>query len=486
MTRHIDKKLLYFGWALLFGCLSAHADSTRQKLPGIGSVSDYTYSIEKEVELGTHIMHSIANQDAFVDDVLINDYIQQLGIRLASGVFDGKPYDQIFPQFNVINSPLINAFAVPGGRIAIFTGLISVSESESELCSVVAHEIAHVRLRHYAQRLAQSKEDIPVSILGVIAGILASIVNPVAGGSVLISTLAGSAQTQLDHSRQYEYEADVFGYQYLRNAGYDSQDMITFHRRLLRLKTQNQQIEYLLTHPTSTNRISEIASRIRRDGQAAPNQWMAVKLDDHIFHLMKARLLARKNVGRYTSLMRQKSEDIIQSYHQANLLLAQELYDKSIAILHKLLKSDPENAVFLFSLAEAHNLKKEYAKSNEYLTRLLAIYPQMTPALLLQAQNALAEKKPNLVFQSLRKILTTALPYPNDLLRLNYITQAYYQQGNLFDHYLAKAEFEFAKGNYADSFYNMRAAIKNRYIDAEKKSRTQALLDKRIAFVEKK
>lgn len=458
------------------------SSAVSNRLPGIGSPADRLVSINQELVIGTRVMHSIAAQNGLIDDPLLSDYIQQLGVRLASGVFDEEPFSRIFPHFSLIDFPAVNAFAVPGGQIAVFTGLFALSESEAELCSVIAHEIAHVRLRHYAHSQLKGREATGTSIIGLIAGILAAFANPVAGGAVLISTLAGSVQQQLAFSRQHEYEADVFGYQYLKNAGYDTQGMISFHRRLLRLRSQNQNIEYLLTHPVSSNRISEITSRVTEDRNSQPNFWMRSVQDETIFHLMKARLLARSEIERYSSLARLTQDEPVQKYREVMRAIYKEDYTAAQKMLKKLLAKDPENAVFLYSMAEAQYAQQKYTESGENIDRIITIFPRMTPALLLGASGALKQKKPAAAFRYLRRAENTPLPYANNLQRLKLLSDAYYQDNNLVEHYLTKADYEFKTGQYLESFYHMRAAINNRYIDSEKKSRVQALMDERVGF----
>ena len=457
--------------------------ATTNRLPEIGGPADRLVSINSEVDIGKRVMHSIAAQNAFIDDPLISDYVQQLGVRLASGVFDEPPFDRIFPEVAIIDYPAINAFAAPGGKIAVFTGLFTMSESESELSSVIAHEIAHVRLRHYAQSRLKGRESTGGSVLGIIAGVLAAIANPVAGGAVLISTLAGTAQQQLEHSRQHEFEADVFGFRYLSDAGYDTQGMIAFHRRLLRLSSQNPNVEYLRTHPVSTNRISELTSRVTEDRARKPNIWMTAPRDETIFHYMKARLLSIERIESYSSLSRLPADEKVQTYLKVMRAYHEERYGSGQKQLAKLLEQEPENAVFLFTMAENLFAQKDYEEAQEYVDRLLTIYPRMTPGLLLGAACALAQSRPASAFRYLRVAENTRMPYANTLRHLDYQSEAYYQDGRLVEHHLAKADAEFQRGKYREAIHHMTSAINNRYIDAEKKERVQALLDERLAFV---
>jgi predicted Zn-dependent protease len=114
------------------------------QLPELGSPADQYLTPRDEVRLGQAFMQNVRETQAVVTDPLISEYIQQLGERiLKHSEAASQPY-----HFFVIEEPMINAFAGPGGHIGIFSGLILATQSESELASVIAHEIAHVTQKH--------------------------------------------------------------------------------------------------------------------------------------------------------------------------------------------------------------------------------------------------------------------------------------------------------------------------------------------------
>lgn len=250
-------------------------------LPDIGDPSGAVLSQVDEQALGEAFMREIRAQLDIVDDPEIVDYVESLGYRLASR---SEMPDLRF-HFFVIASPVINAFAAPGGFVGINAGLIEATTSESELAAVLAHEIAHVTQRH----LARSIELADNMTLPALAGIIAAIALGIAGGgqagaAAAAAVTAGQAQLQLNFSRSNEQEADRLGMQILYTSGFDPQAMATFFERL----QQSQRYfakppEFLSTHPVTGSRIADSRSRA---AQFPYRQYV----DSVAYQLMQAKL----------------------------------------------------------------------------------------------------------------------------------------------------------------------------------------------------
>jgi predicted Zn-dependent protease len=132
----------------------------RNQLPEIGVVASDAITIDKEKVIGDVIMRQLRGQAPLVHDPVLQEYIQSLGNRLVIHADNTK-----FPfKFFMINNPVINAFAFYGGHIGIHTGLLAQASTESELASVVAHEIAHVTQRHLARRVQMQQRSSPLQI----------------------------------------------------------------------------------------------------------------------------------------------------------------------------------------------------------------------------------------------------------------------------------------------------------------------------------
>jgi predicted Zn-dependent protease len=167
-------------------------------------------------------------------------------------------------EFFAIRDPSINAFALPGGFIAVHTGLISTAETESELASVLSHEIAHVTQRHIARMLGQQQQMQMPMLAALAAAILLGRSRPDLATGALVGAQASAVQTQLSYSRDFEREADRLGFRALETAGFDPHAMATFFekmQRASRIADDGTMPGYLRTHPVTIERIADAQNR---------------------------------------------------------------------------------------------------------------------------------------------------------------------------------------------------------------------------------
>jgi predicted Zn-dependent protease len=246
--------------------LAAGTAAFAQGLPDLGDASSASLSDTQERTIGNRIMREVRVDPAYVDDPEVKEYINNLGQRLL-GAADGPRRDI---DFFVVQDDSINAFALVGGHIGVHTGLITLTQNESELAGVVAHEIAHILQKHQA-RLAHGQRGAQLTSLAALA--LAMIASRGGGnqsGQVTEAAIASagalSIQNQLDYTREHEREADRVGLTLLDRAGFDTRGMATFFERLLRSNRLNEfkgAPSYLRTHPLTTERIADIQDRIQ-------------------------------------------------------------------------------------------------------------------------------------------------------------------------------------------------------------------------------
>ncbi|MDP1657719.1 MAG: M48 family metalloprotease, partial [Methylotenera sp.] len=142
-------------------------------LPELGDVSQTVLSPLQEQAIAEQIMRDVATSDAVVQDAEVTSYLQALGMRLVSN----SPDSQLKFNFFVVQDNSINAFAMPGGVVGVHTGLILAANSESELASVLGHEIGHVTQRHLARMLAAQKYDTFKNIAGIALALLVARAN---------------------------------------------------------------------------------------------------------------------------------------------------------------------------------------------------------------------------------------------------------------------------------------------------------------------
>ncbi|MDP1633262.1 MAG: M48 family metalloprotease [Gallionellaceae bacterium] len=264
--------------SFFLSCL-VHADG----LPDLGDVSQEIVSPLMERQIGEQSMLQIRANPRYMDDPEIHDYLNRLGARLVANSNEpGQPF-----EFFAINDNAINAFAIPGGFVGVNTGLIQLAQSESELASVLSHEISHVTQHHYARMMSGQRYDSLAALATVAVAILAARSNPEAANAAIIGAQAGTIQRQLNFTREHEKEADRIGIAILDKSGFDTRGMPTFFERMQKATQllEGSTPSYLRTHPLTNERIADVDGRV----QQIPFRLVPDSLD---FQLMRARLIA--------------------------------------------------------------------------------------------------------------------------------------------------------------------------------------------------
>lgn len=233
------------------------------RLPTLGDPVREDLSPIIERKLGEEIMRDIRRDRDFLDDDPILDYMNNFGTGLVNSVPDARGETNADYYFFVVRDPVLNAFALPGGFIAVHSGLLIAAQTESELASVVSHEIGHVSQRHIARMLGQQKQDVLLPLAALVLAVLASKL----GGDAAIGVLMGgqglAIQRQLSFTRDAEREADRVGFQIMGAAGYDTSGMVAFFKRLQTASRAYGELpSNLSSHPLTGERIADIQARI--------------------------------------------------------------------------------------------------------------------------------------------------------------------------------------------------------------------------------
>ena len=345
----LPKTLVFILYLLCWSAHSANAQGVTN-LPKIGEEAGSTLSVAKEQMIGDQIMSQIRRSEFLVTDPLISEYIQLLGHRLVAANPDalGRNF-----QFFVVQDETINAFALPGGYIGINSGLITASKSESELASVLGHEVAHVTQRHLARRLERQGELTLPTILGLIGSAILASQGSEAGVAGLAATQAAAQQAIINHTRENEKEADRIGIAMLSSAGFDVSAAADFFETLqLASRYTKKPPEILLTHPLSRNRIAEARTRAELYPQISHQN----SLD---YRLIKARILSKLNNGDTFKDLQKKAHKnslstVEEEYQYAEMLKFKNEHTTAISFLNKLYRQYPDNQILLFSLAESY------------------------------------------------------------------------------------------------------------------------------------
>ncbi|MBV7405219.1 beta-barrel assembly-enhancing protease [Enterobacter sp. ENT03] len=362
------------------------ADAT-DTLPDMGTSAGSTLSIGQEMQMGDYYVRQLRGSAPLINDPLLVQYINSLGMRLVSHANSVKtPF-----HFYLINNDEINAFAFFGGNVVLHSALFRYADNESQLASVMAHEISHVTQRHLARAMEDQKNSAPLTWAGALGSILLAMASPQAGMAALTGTLAGTRQGMISFTQQNEQEADRIGIQVLQRAGFDPQAMPTFLEKLLdQARYSSRPPEILLTHPLPESRLSDARNRA--------NQMPAVVTQSsEDFYLAKARTL-----GMYKSGRNQLTSDLLDSWSKGNVreqraaqygraLQAMDAskYAEASQALQPLLREEPGNVWYL-DLATDIDLGQK--KNSEAINRLKnARELKTSPVLQLNLANALLQ-----------------------------------------------------------------------------------------------
>lgn len=388
-SRHLLPRLLT---ALITASLAVTASAQEDiRLPDLGSSANALISPQEAQDYGASMLREMRSLDMVVDDPLLDDYINDLGYRLVAG--SDKPKEHF--SFFIVKDAEINAFAAPGGYIAVNSGLIDITQNESELAGVMAHEIGHITQNHLQRAFEDSKKDAPLMALVLLGAIAAGASSH--SGDAPMAVLAGGqsllAQKSINFTRKDEIEADRVGIQTLANAGFDPNAMANFFQRMedvMSAGAGGRDVPALLqTHPVTTMRISDAKSRagaliaaqkLRPSSSLMDRQqWekstipMAFVKDptlllaapgadkDHRYALMRERVRVLAGDARQLATYYAKGladrpafNTMANRYGYALALTASGQPDAAAAQLQPLVKASPDNLILSLALADAN------------------------------------------------------------------------------------------------------------------------------------
>jgi len=463
---------------LLLGLLLAVAPSLRAEriaLPDIGASAGSLISPQEERNLGREFMRSVRRSLPVMDDPLLAEYIEGLGQRLASQADGGHRRFHFF----LVDRPVINAFAGPGGHIGIFAGLILATESESELASVVAHEIAHVTQQHLVRAFEDaSRMSAPTAALLVAAILLGSAVSGEAGMAAAAGVQAAAIQRQLNFTRQNEKEADRVGIKTLAAADFDPTAMPVFFERMAKASRlyESGAPALLRTHPVTTNRI---ADALGRAGDFPYRQ----RPDDLNYFLVRAALRERsfsspkQAVTHFAGTLKQgryRNKEA-ERYGYALALLRNHRPKQARAEARKLLSKAPRNIAYLLLDARIKAELGQVKGALKSVAKALKLFPGNYPLASYYAELSLEHGSP----KKAKKVLDRALkrrPDEPSLYRLRSRAEA--KLGQKAEAHLDLAEAHYLDGQLERAEQQLEVALRTEKFDFYQSSRLQAKLDR--------
>ena len=454
----MKKILAIIGSSMLFvGYLEADIE-----LPDLGSPNDVYLSKLDEPAIGRAYFRNMRQQGQVVEDPLLNEYLQDLGSKLSSKVQDG---DFEFNYFFVPQNS-INAFAMPGGYIGIHTGLCVAADNESQLASVLAHEISHVTQRHISRQIG---DQVPNSIQGGLILLGAILIGAMSGNSEVVEAGAMVApsimsQNQIDFTREMEIEADAIGIKTLGISGYDPYAMSDFFEKLSTGSDPRnaQSIEFLRTHPTSVNRSAAAKKQARR---------MTVERKDESlgFELSKARIRHfnsstpeksyeyfsdKVNVNRFSNEL--SDHQIGNLYGLALSMVQLGLVDDAEPIIDRFLNEKHEFGHFHILYADLMIEKNESMKALKHLYKRLQLSPRNIPLTIKYAELELSYGEPKKAHDILLDLFNNEVPTPS---QIRLIANAANDAGQKAEAFSYMAEFYLSIGNFQEAIEQLKIAL---------------------------
>lgn len=223
--------------------------------------------VEWERQIGEAAMQDVLAQQEIVREGPVVEAVHAITERLT-GQIPNSPYPF---TVTVVRSPIVNAFALPGGSIVVFTGLVKAAGSPEEVAGVLGHEINHVLHRHGMERI--------VKTLGVMA--VAAILLGDQQGLIGLARQLGVEIITLKYGRDQETEADLTGLRLLQKAKVDPAGMIAFFERLAQSEKEQERVELLSTHPMSAARAGRLKAELTNLPKFVPDpfafDWASVQ-----------------------------------------------------------------------------------------------------------------------------------------------------------------------------------------------------------------
>ena len=348
----------------------------------------------------------------FYLDPELTVYIREVGMKLAA-VSDRPdlPYD-----FVVLNSSVPNAWALPGGKIAINRGLLTAFSDEAQLASVLGHEIVHAAARHSVQRMQQAQ------IIGLGVGALGlALTDNEWAGMVMGGAAVGAQLALAQHSQDDELESDYYGIRYMKAAGYDPQAAVELQQIFLEM-SQGRSAGFIdglfATHPPSAKRVSEnrkLVSEVGSGGYRGEDVYQ-----------------------KKTALLR-KLQPAYDAHDKAVELAGKKEYAAAIDKVNQAIKLAPREAMFYNLRGRLHQQRKNLNKAAKDFDKAVELYPEMYVYRIYNGLNALEQNDLSKAKDNLSKA-NQAVPTSIAFLRLGDIAVKQNDRDEAIAHYRTAAQ----------------------------------------------
>ncbi len=459
------------------------------ELPNFGDPSGSIMTPTEERRLGQAFMRYVNKSMSLETDPLLISYIESLGARLVANSGEATQHFSFF----LVEDPVVNAFAGPAGNIGVHTGLILTTESESELASVVAHEIAHVTQKHLARTFDMAEGMGIAGTAAIIAAIVlgAATKNSDAGRAAAVGVQAGIMQKQINFTRENEKEADNLGIKILADSKFDPRAMPTFFMRLGKVNMAYDSYtlpEFLQTHPITKNRMADSMGR----AESYPYRQYRDSKDYLLTHTIlreqkfntpdQAIEFFKKTLadGRYRDAEAQR-------YGLTRALIRAHNYKEALEQVNLLLGKDRNRVHYLIAKAEILYQTRQIKHAVSVLEKGLRTHPNNYPLTVHYANTLVHSGQPTKAQQLLENLIKTR---PDDPAIYKLAALAAGKAGNDSQGHHLLAEYYYLSGDLTSAQQHLEVALNNRsndlYLNAKMAARLKEIKEEQLELMNRK
>ncbi len=413
-------------------------------LPDLSSSAFGALNKQEQYELGYSVMMQMRDQHALLNDPETSEYIQQIGQRLASQSADGGGYF----HYVVPISDEVNSFAVTGGWVFIFTGLITDTRTESELAAVMAHETAHIVQNHIARRIQEEKQASMTALAGMLAAILLGALGGGGGDAIeggIIASQGLAEQQQISFSRSEEQEADRTGIEYLAAAGFDPEAMADFFEKTMQEESlQDGWVPAILQdHPVDSDRIAEARYRAAQfppvPDTSSPDYYL-IRERVRVLTAPGDEVISRV----YAQKIANGDHSLGTTYGYAVALIRDDKASQAVPILKQLIAQHGDLHDLYATLGQAQAKAGDMKDALATFRLAMELFPHNTPVTIRYAQTLMADGKNAEAHDALLDLFNNVDPTPD---QIELTARAASAAGDLGDAYYYMGEYQIADGN---------------------------------------
>ena len=446
-------------------------------LPDLGGPAYAMITRSDEDQIGQMIVAEIRNAHLLLEDPEVDDYLQQIGMRLASQAHDEN---QSF-HYRCMNDNEINAFATFGGNVFIFTGLILQTRSEGELAAVMAHETGHVVQRHMARAVEAESHMSLASTAALLAAVLIGVAgggNPGSGeaaeGAIAMAQ-ATAFQKSINFTRSEEIEADYVGIQLLAAAGFDPQEMANMFETLSQSEgLEGNEIPALLqNHPVTPERLAAARARAAQ----FPRLPRYSESLDYAFIKERVRVLAATPEQRidqyYANLRANRPLTPAERYGEALTQIQSGHAAAAVATLRDLQAEYPELIMLYTAVGQALAAAGERRAALAQFQQAERLFPRNIPLTVHYAETLIKDGEPSQAHALLLDLFNNVDPTPP---QIQLTAQAASAAGDTGDAYYYMAQYNLANGELALANQELELALAAPQLSKVQRERFRAQL----------